>query len=448
MSQVLICCPHCEYRKEFDQSKIPTTAQRVKCPRCKQAFDLAAAISPLENQPEIDVPILTADEVAATIKSPIVDAADEELTASVAVPLSPPPPVEPRPPVPPRPPVEPREINFVFHGTAKEYFGIWIVNTLLKIVTLGIYTPWAKVRKRSYFYGCTQLDGMNFDYLANPIALLKGWLLGAVLFLLYSLGANFSPILSMVIGALVFILMPWVIVRSRLFNNRNSAHRNIRFNFYPDYKGAYFAYLLLPLLTPLTLGLLTPYMLFRQKQFLVGNNSFGKTPFKFFATSKDYYLLCLRGLGLVVLLVIGGFAMFGSLLPMLQGLGSNAGAAVPLLAFVIPFVFISGYLLVVLYYYVRLTNLTWNSTRLGKHRFTSNLKVLEICWIFFSSGLAIIISFGLLTPWATIRLTRYRLQNMSVIAHGDLEEFETANRADVSAAAEEIGDIFGMDIGL
>jgi uncharacterized membrane protein YjgN (DUF898 family) len=34
-----------------------------------------------------------------------------------------------------------------------EYFGIWIVNLLLSLVTLGIYTAWAKVRRLRYFYG-------------------------------------------------------------------------------------------------------------------------------------------------------------------------------------------------------------------------------------------------------------------------------------------------------
>ena len=34
-----------------------------------------------------------------------------------------------------------------FVGTGSEYFRIWIVNLLLTIVTLGIYSAWAKVRR-------------------------------------------------------------------------------------------------------------------------------------------------------------------------------------------------------------------------------------------------------------------------------------------------------------
>lgn len=422
MSQVLICCPHCEYSKKMSQDKIPPSTQRVKCPQCGQAFQLTDAVKPIEAPQEI-----------SESSSPAAQA--EPVTPQAAAPVS------------SREVRETRQVNFAFHGTGKEYFGIWIVNTLLKIVTLGIYSPWAKVRKRSYFYGCTQLEGMNFDYMANPIALLKGWLIAAALFLLYSFGANFSPILSIIAGTLIYILMPWAIVRSRQFNNRYSAHRNIRFNFYPDYNGSYFAFFWLPMLVPLTLGLATPYLIYRQKQFLVENNSFGKTNFKFFATSRDYYMLFLRGLGIIILVGIGSFAMVGLMGPLLQGLGSNAGATAPLLAFLVPAFFFFCYLFVGLYFYVRLTNLTWDNTRLGRHRFKSSLKVMEVLWIFFSNGVAIMLSFGLLMPWATIRLTEYRLKNLTVVVDGSLEEFEAFNRPDISAAGEELGEIFGMDIG-
>ncbi len=64
--------------------------------------------------------------------------------------------------------------GFVFGGSAGEYFRIWIVNLLLSIVTLGIYSAWAKVRRLRYFYGNTFLDRHNFDYHASPVRILIG----------------------------------------------------------------------------------------------------------------------------------------------------------------------------------------------------------------------------------------------------------------------------------
>ena len=61
----------------------------------------------------------------------------------------------PSPPAASQPAVE----RFQFTGKTGEYFGIWIVNLFLTIVTLGIYSAWAKVRKKRYFYANTIIDG-------------------------------------------------------------------------------------------------------------------------------------------------------------------------------------------------------------------------------------------------------------------------------------------------
>jgi hypothetical protein len=52
----------------------------------------------------------------------------------------------------------PAATPFQFTGRAGEFFKIWIVNVLLTIVTLGIYSAWAKVRTTGYFYSHTRLD--------------------------------------------------------------------------------------------------------------------------------------------------------------------------------------------------------------------------------------------------------------------------------------------------
>ena len=55
------------------------------------------------------------------------------------------------------------DLRLEFRGSGREYFRIWIVNLLLSILTLGIYSAWAKVRKKKYFYRNTLLDDHNFD---------------------------------------------------------------------------------------------------------------------------------------------------------------------------------------------------------------------------------------------------------------------------------------------
>ena len=417
MSQISIACPHCGYSKDVDRAKIPAKLKSIKCPTCDQSFKL--------------------EDMTKIAPAPPQTGTPERKTQPVQAP-----PVQNQQ----APQSGPRRLSFSFTGNAREYFGIWIVNTLLKIVTVGIYSPWAKVRKRQYFYGNTILEESNFDYLANPIALLKGWLIGAALFIAYSLGSQLSPILGMVFGLIVFFLIPWVIVRSRLFNNRNSAHRNVRFNFRPSYAESYKVYAWLPLLSVLTLGLLTPYVLYRQKRFLMENNMFGRSSFSFDAGPKAYYMVALKTAGFAIL-------FFGAFFGLSAAIGTNiqpgVDAAMPAtIGIVIPFLMMAGYFFLFVYGYVRIANLTWNGTYLGKNRFISTMRVRDMSWIMFSNIVASILSVGLLVPWASVRLARYRLANLALNASGDLDHYINGNIEQTSAAGEEIGDIFGVDFGI
>ena len=61
------------------------------------------------------------------------------------------------------------QLRLAFTGRAGDYFRIWIVNLLLTLVTMGLWSPWAKVRKRRYFYGHSWLANANFEYHGNPV---------------------------------------------------------------------------------------------------------------------------------------------------------------------------------------------------------------------------------------------------------------------------------------
>src|SRR6185369_2643381 len=270
--KLTIVCPNCAFSKTVPKSAIPDGARKATCPSCKQAFSLDA-----------DTMQEALSHASEGMTPPF-----RPLSATGAD--SAPPPQTPVSTQPSQPPA-PRTLCFSFHGTARDYFGIWVVNTLLKLMTAGIYSAWAKVRKRCFFYGSTTLQGQPFEYLADPLALFKGWLIAAAAFILYSIGTRVSPILSGVVALIAFIAFPWLVVRSRIFNAANSSYRNIRFGFRPDYRQAYVVYAGLPILTVLSLGLLSPYMLYRQKKFVVENSSYGTTPFSFNATIKDFYML-------------------------------------------------------------------------------------------------------------------------------------------------------------
>src|SRR3954467_12852929 len=98
-----------------------------------------------------------------------------------------------------------------FTGSGSEYFRIWITNTFLSIVTLGIYSAWAKVRRTRYFYANTRLAGAGFDYHGKPGAILKGRIASLVLFVVYQLASESTRLLAAVLFVLALGAMPWLI---------------------------------------------------------------------------------------------------------------------------------------------------------------------------------------------------------------------------------------------
>jgi uncharacterized membrane protein YjgN (DUF898 family) len=427
--QLTIICSHCAFSRIVPKGAIPENARRATCPKCKQAFPLnEETVRRCEAPPAISaegIPELPPPAVPHTglMPSPVPLVAGQQS----ARPLS-------------------RRITFSFQGSARDYFGIWTVNTLLKILTVGFYSAWAKVRKRRFFYGSTTLQGQSFEYLADPMALFKGWLIAAGAFVLYSTGTKISPLLSSVVALGVFAAFPWLLVRSRMFNAGNSSYRNICFGFRPNYREAYVVFAGLTVLTGLSFGLLFPYMLYRQKKFMVENSSYGATPFSFNATVKDFYILFLR----VVLGFIAVFGLIGIAVWLAGGVqavaaGTSGRWAPGGLALVPLFFILLVYFILMVYGQTALANLSWNGTRLGTGSFCSTLRTRDMALLFVSNALAILFSLGLMVPWATVRMMRYRFEHLQLdVANGLDNVLAAAGSAKVGATGDEFGDVFDM----
>lgn len=314
---------------------------------------------------------------------------------------------------------------FRFEGKAGEYFKIWIVNVLLSIVTLGIYSAWAKVRNHRYFYSNTHIGKHSFEYLADPITILKGRIVAAIFFAAYVLTGEFMPTLNLVFMLVFFVALPWLVCKSMAFRNRNTAFRNIRFGFDATYWEAFKVYVLWGLASMLTVGLLLPYAVYRQKQFIVSHSRYGTTQFESEFTAGEFYGVYLRALGILVV------AILAMLVPII---GMFFTMALYLLAFA--------------YITANTTNLMFNNSTLQHNGFESRLAVGRLAWIYFSNALVTALTIGLAAPWAKVRLANYHAECLTLIADGDIDSFVAAEEKSVSSLGEEIGDAFDMDIGL
>ena len=126
-----------------------------------------------------------------------------------------------------------------FIGQGREFFDIWIVNVLLSVITLGIFTPWAKVRQKRYFYNNTFLYSDNFEYHANPKKMLAVRL-SVIVFMVMATYITSIYIRNYLVGPLIFIaILPGLILYKTKFDAEMTSYRDIRFSFTGTLEGLF-----------------------------------------------------------------------------------------------------------------------------------------------------------------------------------------------------------------
>jgi uncharacterized membrane protein YjgN (DUF898 family) len=369
-------------------------------------------------------------------------------------------------------------LRFEFTGTGSEYFRIWVVNLLLTILTLGIYSAWAKVRKLQYFYRNTRLDGAIFDYHGNPKVILKGRVLAVALIGAYKLAADISPVATVFVVLALAGIMPWLLARSFRFKLANSSYRGLRFRFQGTARDAYRSLILLPIMLAvigffvwsvitsyaqrpdagvvilaiflplIALAVTVPLAHYLLKRFQHDNAGYGHTSFYFHARLKEFFKIYAKAIGYVSL---GGTLarMFYKLTaPLYDHLAHTAFGWLFMALYGAASTYIS-YMLVRSFLESRIQNLVWNETELGPHRFVSEARGRSLLWIHASNLLLIVLTFGLYKPFAAIRLLKYRVESMSLIVDGNLEDFMADQTIDTAGAiGQEAGDLFDIEIAL
>lgn len=322
-------------------------------------------------------------------------------------------------------------LGFEFRGNGMEYFKIWIVNVLLTIVTLGIYSAWATVRNRRYFYSNTILDNSSFSYLADPITILKGRIIAIVVFIIYSGAASFSPQVGVGMLLVLLILFPFFLNKSLAFNHRMSAYKNIQFRFKGTYGEAFMVMYVWPFLGMLTLGILYPLAFLKMNQYMVRNSSYGTTQFDFKATYKDYGMIFLIMLGVAVVFGIPAWAI---------------SLQAPQLAIMTPIIMMLVYFGLIVYFMVETTNLFYRSTTLAEHNFTSNLTMAGFSKVILINVLLTIVTLGLYLPAAKVRMAKYMCSCLVMNAVGSLDTHAAAEKENISALGEEFGQVFDFGV--
>lgn len=326
---------------------------------------------------------------------------------------------------------ERKDYAFSFTGQAGEWFKIWIVNTMLSIITLGIYSAWAKVRKNRYFYSNTSVADSHFSYHGDPIQILKGRMIAGVLLLIYVAGVQFYPgVADLIFFGVFMLIFPFFLVRALRFRMSITRYRNIRFGFDGTVGEAYKYFLLYPLLVMFTFGLLMPWMIAKQKGWMIDRTRFGTSHFEFSGVWQDFWKIYLKAFAILII----GFMVGG----LLSALFPPIGAIAVMFVYLLVFVFVT----------VSEANLIYNMSGIEKHGLTSTLKVSEWLGLQITNGLAILLTAGLALPWTQIRMARYKANHLVLNANGDLDSFVADQQKQASALGEELGDVFDVEVGI
>lgn len=346
---------------------------------------------------------------------------------------------------------ETTEYPLEFKGNWQEYFKIWIVNLGLKIITLGIYSPWAKIRKKQYFYGSTNLDGSSFTYSADPVKILIGRIIVILLGAAYLSSRFFTenPFLTLGIMGIFALMMPMMMMKSIAFTANASGFRNIKFAFDGKAGQAYVVYFLLNILIIPTLGIIYSYIKRRQYEYVGNNLRFGKTKFDIKVDTSDVFYIYLKAAGIaflsgILFMVVSFFvSIFAGVL-----FGENTQIMTIIISLISILTYLGTYYLINAYTKAQFMNLFLNSSNAGEVSFKSTLSGSTLFGIQFTNFLAIIFSLGFLIPWARIRVLKYKLECVSLKTCSGFGNFIAAEQTEkVSAVGEEAGEFFDFDFG-
>jgi hypothetical protein len=114
------------------------------------------------------------------------------------------------------------------------------------------------------------------------------------------------------------------------------------------------------------------------------------------------------------------------------------------------FAFVFLYVLVLLsitaYVQSRVHNLVWNNTRLDHVGFSCHQRMRDLIWLYFSNMLLLMFTLGLATPWAQIRMARYRLTRLALTGETNWDQFVGEKKEASRAMGEEIAEMFDVDL--
>jgi uncharacterized membrane protein YjgN (DUF898 family) len=293
-----------------------------------------------------------------------------------------------------------------FHGEGSELFGLVVMNVLLSIVTVGIYSFWGRTRMRQYLWSATAFDGDRFDYHGTGDELLRGWLkaigvllaLYAVMVLMMLAGDLASVLAVLVFWGCLLTLIPFAIFAARRYRLSRTSWRGVRFSQHGDVRAFIKLWVSGALLTGIT------FTLYR-----LNETRFGTGRFRYDGEGRELFGRYARA----ILLTIPTLGLYW------------------------------------FWYWAYRTRYDWEHTSFLGARFSSSVTGGGLLGLAVSNILLILVTLGFGTPWALVRQLRYLTDHVSLVGDVDFAGIiQQVGAAGVGEGFADVLDVGGMDIGM
>ena len=370
-----------------------------------------------------------------------------------------PPPPSAAPARPARVPLKANPVEY--DGRAGKIFGLMLVNFLLTIVTLGIYSFWGKTRLRRYLLGSVSINnGERLKYTGTAMELLVGWLKAVVCIFPIALVLGWAGETGHYIVYFVFLTALYALVylgtylalRYRL---SRATWRNIRFGL----QGKGMVYMKLSIvrlaMNVCTLGYLIPASDIKKWEYMGGNMNFGKRMFSYKGDSSKLIVTNLITLWvplLPLLLVaasswgdLAAFYEYSKAVKVNPNVQPNPEIMDGFIATLLTFygVLFVGFLMR-LWYRAALRAERLRGLKLGHLRFRSTatgmgyfkLKLMNVIIMVFTLGLG----------FAIVKNRNMKFESTTIIVGGDLEQM-IADQANPNTKSD-VGDALAPDMDM
>lgn len=199
-------------------------------------------------------------------------------------------------------PAQIRQLSF--QGEGSRLLGIYLVNLLLTIVTLGLYYPWAKAALLRYIYGETELEGTRFAFHGTGREMFVGFIKAVGIFVLIygvliACMLTKNPVLTLIGLAFFYIalllLVPIAIHGALRYRLSRTSWRSVRFGYRGDRDELIRMFVRGALITLFTLGIYIFWFLIDIRRYVFRHARFGNISFSYEGGGTDFFVINLKG---------------------------------------------------------------------------------------------------------------------------------------------------------